>query len=456
MRPNRRMGIGPGLCEGGAPAEEAVSAAWSLESANLNQGHGPWARQVLACKLSAMEAQQKRSRRKSPKSPPDAAPAAPGITEQSAGCAPPNRPPLPLTTFTFAEFFAGIGLVRLALEQAGGRVLLANDIDPDKAVLYRQNFSSGDLVVGDIHHLGAEQLPPCDVWTASFPCTDLSVAGAMKGLAGEHSGAFWGVMRLLEKVSQKPRVVLLENVPGFLVANGGEDFRTAILALNQAGYACDVFAIDAAWFRPQSRQRLFVVARREAEPQPLFGLQASTLRPEKLVAALHRNADLAWCVRPLPTIVDQQPKLTDVLEDLPHGHEAWWSEERVAYFMNQLSARHLATAEAMIAGQTVSCATAFRRIRGGRSMAELRTDGLAGCLRTPKGGSARQILFQAGRGERRVRLLTARECARLQGVPDWYRIDVPLNQALFGFGDAVCVPVLEWIARNYLLPVLGR
>jgi DNA (cytosine-5)-methyltransferase 1 len=368
----------------------------------------------------------------------------------------PCRPPLPPPAFTFAEFFAGIGLVRLALEQAGGRVLLANDIDPDKAVLYRQNFAADELLVGDIHQLEPEQLPPCDVWTASFPCTDLSIAGAMKGLAGEHSGAFWGVMRLLEKVSQKPRVVLLENVPGFLVANGGEDFRAAMLALNEVGYACDVFSIDAAWFRPQSRQRLFVVAQRDAESQPLFGLQASALRPEKLVAAMHRNADLDWCVRPLPTIVDQQPKLGDVLEDLPTGHEAWWSEERVVYFMNQLSPRHLATAETMIAGKAVSSATAFRRIRGGRSMAELRTDGLAGCLRTPKGGSARQILFQAGNGERRVRLLTARECARLQGVPDWYRIDVPLNQALFGFGDAVCVPVLEWIARNYLLPVLGR
>ena len=88
-------------------------------------------------------------------------------------------------------------------------------------------------------------------------------------------------------------------------------------------------------------------------------------------------------------------------------------------------------------------------------MAELRVDGIAGCLRTPRGGSGRQILFKAGKGEYWARLLTPRECARLQGVPDTYKIKVPLNQALFGFGDAVCVPVMEWIATHYLNPLVN-
>ena len=85
-------------------------------------------------------------------------------------------------------------------------------------------------------------------------------------------------------------------------------------------------------------------------------------------------------------------------------------------------------------------------------MAELRTDGIAGCLRTPRGGSGRQILFAAGKGRFAVRLLTPRECARLMGADDFV-IRASLNQALFGFGDAVCVPVIEWIANNYLNPV---
>ncbi len=86
-------------------------------------------------------------------------------------------------------------------------------------------------------------------------------------------------------------------------------------------------------------------------------------------------------------------------------------------------------------------------------MAEVRADGVAGCLRTPRGGSGRQILLCAGRGEVRARLLSGRECARLMGADD-YTLTVPLNQALFGFGDAVCVPVIAWIADHYLGPQL--
>jgi DNA (cytosine-5)-methyltransferase 1 len=96
-------------------------------------------------------------------------------------------------------------------------------------------------------------------------------------------------------------------------------------------------------------------------------------------------------------------------------------------------------------------------MRKGRSMAELRVDGVAGCLRTPRGGSGRQILFKAGNGKYGVRLLTPRECARLQGVPDaLFKIEVRDNQALFGFGDAVCIPVIHWIARNYLNPLVSE
>ena len=83
-------------------------------------------------------------------------------------------------------------------------------------------------------------------------------------------------------------------------------------------------------------------------------------------------------------------------------------------------------ADQMTQSGDYSYGTIFRRVRKGRSMAELRVDGIAGCLRTPRGGSARQILFKAGKGEYWARFLTPRECARLQGVPDEYRIEVPL------------------------------
>src|SRR5439155_13628695 len=109
------------------------------------------------------------------------------------------------------------------------------------------------------------------------------------------------------------------------------------------------------------------------------------------------------------------------------------------------SPKHRAQADAMVKASMTKYGTVFRRVRKAKSMAELRTDGIAGCLRTPRGGSGRQILLAAGKGRFAVRLLTSRECARLMGADD-FELKVPLNQALFGFGDAVCVPVIEWIA----------
>jgi DNA (cytosine-5)-methyltransferase 1 len=154
----------------------------------------------------------------------------------------------------------------------------------------------------------------------------------------------------------------------------------------------------------------------------------------------------------MPRLPTSKSKISDVIENLSPNSKTWWSRQRCEYLLNQMSEKHRAVANEMIRGAKTSYGTVFRRVRNGKSMAELRTDGIAGCLRTPRGGSGRQILFAAGKGQFGVRLLTARECARLMGA-DEFKITVSLNQALFGFGDAVCVPVIEWIAQNYLNPV---
>ena len=120
-----------------------------------------------------------------------------------------------------------------------------------------------------------------------------------------------------------------------------------------------------------------------------------------------------------------------------------------------MSPRHRALADAMIASDEPRYGTVFRRMRRGVSTAELRADGTAGCLRTPRGGSGRQIVFKAGRGRYQVRLLTPREAARLMGAGD-FRISGSLNDALFGFGDAVCAPVIEWIAAYYFDPLVNE
>ncbi|MCI0640793.1 MAG: DNA cytosine methyltransferase [Gemmataceae bacterium] len=357
-----------------------------------------------------------------------------------------------------AEFFAGIGLVRLALEAQGWDVVFANDIDADKAAMYGHNWPNDDhFVPGDIHDLKVRNIPDCDLFTASFPCNDLSIAGKWEGLNGKQSSAFWGLIEILRELRERrPPLVLLENVFGFLQRHEGKDFEAALLALNGLGYNVDALILNALNWVPQSRTRLFVIAKRDqGEPRQTAPIECE-VRPEPLINFIYTHDQIRWDLPLLPSPPKLRKHLADIVDDLPDDDPNWWNKERTEYFMKQLSPKHASQANEMIRGKLVSYATAFRRVRHGKSMAELRTDGIAGCLRTPRGGSGRQILFKAGKEKYQVRLLTARECARLQGVPDDFHIEVGLNQALFGFGDAVCVPVIEWIAANYLKPALAR
>src|SRR5580658_1971303 len=170
---------------------------------------------------------------------------------------------------TVAEFFAGIGLMRIGLENAGWHIAFANDIDHDKWQMYRDHFGeTGEFILEDIHKLNSLQIPTVRLATASFPCNDLSLAGSRHGLDGAQSSAFWGFIDILKTMKRErrlPSLVLLENVTGFLTSHDGQDFEDALLALNDLGYAVDAFIIDAARFIPQSRQRLFVVGVRTRE-----------------------------------------------------------------------------------------------------------------------------------------------------------------------------------------------
>lgn len=357
----------------------------------------------------------------------------------------------------FAEFFAGIGLVRLGLEAAGWSVAYANDIDPTKRDQYDAHFGDADdhFHVGDIHKIDPDNVPTVQLATASFPCTDLSVAGSRGGIRAGESSAFWGFIDVLRGMgSRRPPVVLLENVVGFLTSNAGRDFVEAIAALNHLGYAADPLMLDARWFVPQSRTRLFVVAS-QAPPRPVTRLLPSRTRPLALTQAILSATNIHWRLSDPPDPPAASGKtLADIVEDLPDDATEWWPLERARYFFDQLSQRHVSVAKGMMKSTEWRYGTAFRRVRmqedgRKRSMAELRTDGIAGCLRTPKGGSGRQILFRAGKGRYDVRLLTPRECARLMGA-DNFNVSGSLNDALFGFGDAVCVPAVTWVAEHAL------
>src|SRR5947208_9983923 len=208
---------------------------------------------------------------------------------------------------TFAEFVAGVGLMRIGLERQGWKIAFANDICGDKYEMYAAHFEDADdhFVVEDIHKLNAKEVPTVTLATASFPCNDLSLAGARAGLKGKQSSAFYGFVRILQEMEdRRPRFVLLENVTCFLTSRSGADFRAALLELNHLGYAVDPFVIDALHFVPQSRPRLFVVAellaKQEASSSTAEKRQRSSeffeseIRPRALAEFIFSNPAIRW------------------------------------------------------------------------------------------------------------------------------------------------------------------
>ena len=356
------------------------------------------------------------------------------------------------------EFFAGVGLARLGLEAAGFAVPWSNDIEPSKEQMYKAHFGRKEkghtYQLGDIADVKTTDLPEgIDLMWGSFPCTDLSLAGNRAGLAGTGSSTFWHLVRLLQDLNDaKPQVVALENVTAFVSSHGGEDLSAAIRALNQLGYSVDVITLDARRFVPQSRPRLFIVGALDA---PTGVAEAnSELRPDWLQTPFGDPSLTMHQAELPPPPYPLTEGLSGIIERLGPGDERWWDPARTEKFVESLSELQVDRLTALRNGRSFSFRTAYRRTRKGVAVWEIRPDDISGCLRTARGGSSKQAVVQAGKGQVRVRWMTPREYARLMGAPDFKLSGVRESQALFGFGDAVAVPAVTWLATHYLMPLV--
>lgn len=356
-----------------------------------------------------------------------------------------------------AEFFAGIGLVRMALEQAGFTIVFANDIDKKKRDIYSRNFDTSSFVRDDIRNVAGKDIPDVELATASFPCTDVSVAGNRAGLAGDESSLLAEFLRVVAEMDhRKPKAILIENVTGFATSNGGHDLHATIATLNELGYDCDLLVLDARRFVPQSRPRLFIVS-------CLSGLvkqsqwSVSGLRPSWIFNFAKTHTQLRLQALPLLAPPDKSVQtLHDIIEPIPATNPEWWDIGRLGAFLTSLSPVNSQRLELMRRSESVHCATAYRRTRNGSAVWEIRGDNISGCLRTARGGSSKQALVEAGQGRVQVRWMTAREYARLQGAPAFNWDGATENQAKFALGDGVCVPAVAWLAATYLLPVVKQ
>lgn len=359
------------------------------------------------------------------------------------------------------EFFAGGGLAGLGLSDRF-RIAFANDIDAAKAAAFRANHPRTPFRQGDVWDIDPDSLPsaPALIW-ASSPCQDVSLAGGRGGLAARRSGAFWGFWRLVEALAARgeaPPVVALENVTGLLTSGGGADFAAVCAAMTSAGYRVGALEMDASLWLPQSRPRLFVVAVRRDRKAPETAGPVAPFHTPRLIAAVERldaATRAAWAWWSVPTPPRRNLDLAALLDAEAEG----LPEAETQTLIAMMSPMHQARLQAALDSGERRVGAGFRRIRieGGRKVQrlEIRFDGLAGCLRTPAGGSSRQYVLVCADGRTKIRRLSAREAARLMGLPDGYRLPDSETAGLKLMGDAVAVPVVRALAEAILAPAAG-
>jgi DNA (cytosine-5)-methyltransferase 1 len=374
-----------------------------------------------------------------------------------------------ISKYTFYEFFAGGGMARAGLGNENWRCLFANDFDHKKSRIYAANWGDSELKTADVGSLSPLDLPgKADLAWASFPCQDLSLAGGGAGLKGDRSGTFWPFWRLMQALDEDqraPNLIVLENVCGTLSSHGGKDFSTICETFQKAGYRFGALVIDAALFVPQSRPRLFMVGVRSQDFLPKNIIEEGPVKPwcTKALQTAYENLppkskdNWVWWRLPQPSA--SQKSFSDVIEEIPQG-VTWHTPEETAYLLGQMSTVNLAKVQDAKASGKRMVGTVYRRTRLNEDgykiqRAEVRFDDVAGCLRTPAGGSSRQLIMVIEGENVRSRLISTRETARLMGLPDDYQLPENYNEAYHLTGDGVVVPVVRHLSQHLLEPLLA-
>ncbi len=370
---------------------------------------------------------------------------------------------------SFYEFFAGGGMARAGLGP-GWTCLFANDFDARKGLTYQANWGTGgELTVGDVRKIKAADLPgQADLIWGSFPCQDLSLAGGGAGLGGERSGSFypfWEVLNGLIETGRGPKLIAVENVLGTLTSHGGRDFDAICKTFAEAGYRYGALVINAALFVPQSRPRLFVIGVRDDVEFDEARLSPSPIPPFH-TAALQRAFDrvetealkrrLWWNV---PAPPQRNGTFADLVEEHPNSVD-WHTPAESDQILKLMSPVNRAKVEhARRAGRRM-VGGVYKRTRhderGAKvQRAEVRFDDVSGCLRTPAGGSSRQVIMVVDEQTVKTRLISSRETARLMGLDDTYILPRNYNEAYHLTGDGVAVHVVRHLAEHIFEPLLG-
>lgn len=327
--------------------------------------------------------------------------------------------------FSFCDLFAGVGGIRLGFESAGGGCVYTSEWNEFSQETYRVNFGMEHEIGGDITQVSAEDIPDHDVLLAGFPCQPFSIAGVSKKNAlGRPHGfecttqgtLFYDVARII--AAKRPHAFLLENVKNLRSHNGGDTFRTIMEVLQgELGYTVQWRIIDGKSFVPQHRERILIAGFREDTGFDFAAMQLpDPLSGPRLSSILHRDGETP--------IEHDGLRYVDAAGKVQSKYTL---TQKLWQYLQDYAAKH-------------------RAAGNGFGFGLVGADDVARTLsaRYYKDGS--EILIRRGRG--RPRRLTPRECARLMGFPDSFRIPVSDTQAYRQFGNSVVVPVIQAVAQH--------
>jgi DNA (cytosine-5)-methyltransferase 1 len=303
--------------------------------------------------------------------------------------------------FTFSDFFAGIGGMRLAFQSVKGKCVFSSEIDKFARITYEANF--GEYPEGDIRQIDEESIPDHDILLAGFPCQPFSIAGVSKrkslgkphGFSDKERGnLFFEIARIID--AKKPSAFLLENVSHLKRHDKGKTFEKIIKILrDDLGYSIYYEIINSRWVVPQNRRRLFIVGFDKPHDFKFPDFPRKMLQIKYI---LERDVD---------------PKYT--------------LSDRLWKYLREYALKH-------------------RKKGNGFGFNIVRLDGVASTLSARYYKDGAEILIPQGEN-RNPRRLTPRECASLMGFPSTYKLVVSDTQAYKQFGNTVVVPVVEKIAE---------
>ena len=326
-------------------------------------------------------------------------------------------------SFTFIDLFAGIGGLRRAMESAGGRCVFTSEWDKYAQKTYHANYRDNRPISGDIREVAAGAVPEHDVLVAGFPCQPFSIAGVSKknalgrlhGFQDETQGTlFFDVLRILKH--HRPAAFLLENVKNLKSHDKGRTFSVIRRKLEEElGYSIHTCVIDAGHFVPQHRERIVIVGFRTPVDFSFDALELPAYGAKRLNSILH------------PEDGSEQPEAEFTVGPSAEVNKKYILTDKLWQYLQDYAAKHKAKGNGFGFG-----------LVGPENIARTLS------ARYYKDGS--EILVSRGKGKS-PRRLTPRECARLMGYDEDFRIPVSDTQAYKQFGNSVAVPVFAEVAR---------